>query len=488
MSRWLSVYHRLPYPLRVMAASARGYYLNYWRQGRSSEQLITEAHQRETWDSAAWKVWRDQRLRLLLERAATQVPYYRDYWSRRKDGEWARLENWPILKKDVLRENPGAFVADGCDRRRMFSEHTSGTTGKPLSVWWSRRTAQEWYALFEARARRWHGVSDRDRWVHIGGQLVTPFDQKRPPFWVWNFAMRQLYMSSYHLCPENISAYLDAMRRHRVRYMLGYSSSMYTLARLAEVNGLEAPRLAVVISNAEPLFAHQRETISRVFGCPVRETYGMTEIVCAASECEQGSLHIWPDVGVLEILEDDSDKPAEPGQPGRVVATGLLNMDMPLVRYEVGDRAVIDSTGSRCACGRGLPLLRSVEGRSDDTVLTPDGRTLGRITAVFKTDLPIQEAQVEQQSLCQLLVRIVPLDDYKEADGQSIIERLRERVGNTMAIRIELVDSIPRTANGKFRTVISRLSSEDRELAFRGQASDTRTGGLSGLSTSGERP
>src|SRR5690606_15018725 len=114
---------------------------------------------------------------------------------------WEYLENWPILEKEPLRENPRAFVADDCDIKTMFHEYTSGTTGKSLDLWWGRTTVRTWYSLFEARWRQWYSVNRHDRWAILGGQLITPVSQDHPPFWVWNRGMKQLYMSSYHLSP-----------------------------------------------------------------------------------------------------------------------------------------------------------------------------------------------------------------------------------------------------------------------------------------------
>jgi len=139
MPDWAKLYHRLPYPLRVLAVSARGYYLRWWRYGPETDCLVEEALERETWSLNRWKAWQEERLAYVLHRAATQVPYYRDQWQeRRRHGDrasWEVLANWPILKKEPLRANPRAFVADDCDVRRMFHLHTSGTTGTPLSLY-----------------------------------------------------------------------------------------------------------------------------------------------------------------------------------------------------------------------------------------------------------------------------------------------------------------------------------------------------------------
>jgi phenylacetate-CoA ligase len=400
-------------------------------------------------------------LAFVLHRAATQVPYYREQWSfRRRHGDrasWEYLENWPILNKEAIRSNPHAFVATDCNVRKMYHEHTSGTTGKALDLWWSKKTVRGWYALFEARTRRWNGVSLHDRWAILGGQLVTPVDQRRPPFWVWNVPMSQLYMSSYHLAPDLISHYLDALKRYRIRYLLGYTSSLYALAdallRQKRIDVLPH----VVLTNAEPVFPHQRKAIEAAFGCPVRETYGMAEIVAAASECQMGRLHLWPEVGWVEVI--DGNVPVEQGESGDLVCTSLLNLDMPLVRYRVGDRGALSASLGACSCGRTLPELASIEGRDEDVLYTMDGRKVGRLDPVFKMRLQVLEAQIIQEALDRIRVRYVPAPEFSSADAESIIERLCERLGPVQVI-LEELQEVPRTANGKFRAVICNLSPE----------------------------
>lgn len=460
--RLLKIYHYLPGPIRSVAASLRGIYLSSWRYGAETEDLVQEALERDTWTPERWKTWQDERLAYVLYRAATRVPYYREQWTKcRRQGtktSWEYLENWPILEKEYLRQNPTAFVADDCDVRRMFGEHTSGTSGKPLSLWWSKKTVRAWYALSEARIRIWNGVTRHDRWAILGGQLVVPFKQTRPPFWVWNAGLNQLYMSSYHLAASYTSAYFEAMHRYKVVYMFGYASSMYSLAQIALEKNIKAPQLKVAISNAEPLYQHQREIIGKVFGCPVRDTYGMAEIVCAASECHERNLHFWPEVGIIELSGDNEDSLVRPGQGGRLICTSLLNADMPLIRYEVGDRGMFGKESEHCACGRSLPLLEAIEGRVDDVIVTPDGRQLGRLDPVFKSDLPIREAQIIQENLGRIRLRFVPSSGYEERHGIAIVKRLRERVGDIQIV-LEQVDHIPRSSNGKFRGVISNVSS-----------------------------
>lgn len=454
----LKGYHSLPVPLRSVVASMRGWYLRSWRYGPETERLVEEAINRESWSSGQWKTWQEERIALVLHRAATQVPYYREQWAaRRRSGDrasWEYLQNWPILEKDTIRENAHAFVADDCDVRKMFHEQTSGSTGKPLSLWGSLQTVRTMAAWSEARIRDWNGVSRHNRWAMIAGQLVAPVSQRRPPFWVWNQGLNQLYMSSYHLAPDLMDSYLDAVSRYRVTYLYGYSSSLYALAQTALESGRMDLTMEVALTSAEPLYEYQREAISKAFNCPVRETYGMAEMVAMASECCEGRLHLWPEVGFVEIIKDGLPVPL--GTPGDLVCTGLLNADMPLIRYRVGDQGRLEPGSDICQCGRTLPVMGSVDGRIADILYTKDGRRVGRLSPVFKGDLAIREAQIIQESLNCVRVKVVATPGFASHHERVIVERLKERMGDVEVV-IEPVAEIPRGASGKFRSVVCRL-------------------------------
>ena len=468
----VGLYHALPPGLRQLAATLQGYRLSALRYGAKSDLLTVEALEREAWSPARWKTWQDERLGHILQRAVACVPYYREQWAeRRRRGDKASsdaIKDWPVLKKDALRQNPRAFLADGCLTPTMYPQHTSGTTGTPIHLWRSRESVRAWYALCEARWRRWYGLTRHDRWANIGGQLVVPLAQRRPPFWIWNAPMHQLYMSSYHLASDLIPFYFDALEKYRVKYILGYASSLHSLAVAAREQNFRL-QMEVVLTDSEPLYAHQRESISDVFQCPVRETYGMAEAAVAASECTAGKLHLWPEAGVLEVLDWDSDRPVPAGTTGRIVATGLLDPDMPLIRYETGDSGAVDPDEGQCECGRTLPRLLRVEGRNDDILWTKDGRPIGRLAPVFRGWLHIKEAQVVQLSLSSVVVRLAPAAGYSEADERLIADQLKDRLGD-IAVGFETLDFIPRERNGKFRAVVCQLSTEERQKLLDGKA------------------
>lgn len=453
------IFYRLPYFAQVWAASLAGYQREWRRYDASLEQRVEEILAREGWSAEQWQNWQSERLEQILDHAAKTVPFYSSFWmERRLHGDYAKhndLAKWPILTKKYLREHPKAFVSRESSFRNLHEEHTSGSTGTPLTLWRSNETEKAWYAVFEARLRRWYGVHHKTPWGIFGGQIIVPADRKKPPFWVWNHASQQLYLSVYHLSVDNSPAYAQAILRKGLEYILGYPSALAALAANCLKAGIDLPQMRAVFTNAEPLYDWQRSAIQAAFRCPVVNTYGLSEICCAAGECAHGTLHQWPEVGRIEILGLDSNQPARIGETGRLVCTGLLNLDMPLIRYEVGDLAS-ESLMPPCVCGRLLPAFRAIEGRSDDVLFTRDGRPIGRLDPIFKSDFDISEAQIIQREIDWIDVLLVPGKRFSEGDAQEIRQRVIERMG-AITVNIEMVQSIPRGPNGKFKMVVNEL-------------------------------
>lgn len=456
--RLREIYYRLPGWARSAAATAEGVRLNWWRWAKESEDLVAEAIERESWGAERWRSWQLEQLAERLDHAARKAPYYRQYWSsQRQRGDrrsWERLEHWPLLEKDTVRRFGAAFISEDESAGRYRMESTSGTTGTPVRLWRTRRTLIRSYAIYEARHRRWYGVSRGQPWAMAGCQLVADPASAEPPFWVWNAATRQLYVSSYHLAPEQTALSLAAIKKYRCRLAWGHPSSLALLAQ-GRGDGEGAPQLSCVVTNSEPLLARQRSLIEASFGCRAYETYGMVELVAAAGECPRGSLHWFPEFGYVEALGPDGE-PAL-GDTGEIVATSLLDADMPLIRYRTGDSVALGQPSEACCCGRGLPRLASIEGRKDDIVYAADGRPVTRLDPALKGALPIREAQIVQERLGELLVIVAPSGQWLGSHEAQIAGALRDRLGD-LDIRFETVSEIPRGPNGKFRGVVSRLA------------------------------
>lgn len=455
------VFVRLPYPLRVAAASAKGYRLRQQRYGPAFERQVQECLERDQWSTAWWHRWQQERLSPILCKAANTVPYYREMWAeRRRRGDNSpvdRLESWPVLEKEDVRSHARQFLANASDPARLLHEITSGTTGKPCDIWYSRDTVRAWYALHEARVRRGCGLTHGDRWALLAGKQVAPLSSDKPPFWVWNRGLNQLYLSSYHATAANAAHYANALRDHRVRYLIGYPSSLCSLAKGMERHGLRVPGLEFVFTQSEQLYQFQRQLLERVFQCPVRDTYGMSEMCAGAHECPRGSLHLWPEAGQVEVFENGL--PVPDGEQGDLVCTGLLNPDMPLIRYRIGDRGWLAPRDRPCACGSNLPVLGGVQGRISDSFLAPNGRVLSpnSMEAVFDRPLPLVEGQLIQETMTRVKVVYVPDRGFGAVHKRTIEGGIRELMGS-VEVTFSAVERLPRGPNGKVRVVVSSIA------------------------------
>lgn len=447
-------------------ASINAWKLDRQRYGREYQQIIDEIAEHDKWSAEKFLEYQSQQLCSLIQHAATKVPYYRKMFSEagidpKNITGPDDLQQLPILEKEVARSQPESLVDETLDRRRLLIGHTSGTTGTPLNLY---RDVWLNCAAFAYNEARWHAVTSMQRRVNpsvsLGGHLVAPVERTKPPFWVYNRRWKQLYMSSYHLSPKYLGYYVDELRKFKTDYIAGYPSSIYAIAQYIVENDLEPIAFKACFTTAETLFDYHREAIKEAFRCRTHNQYGCGEMVIFAAECPAGSMHLSPEFGIVEVV-DDEDKPVPDGQAGQLICTSLINRVQPFIRYRLGDFGALKA--GRCSCGSPLPLLGSIEGRTDEVLVTRDGRRFSRLGLVFKDIKGIVESQIIQNDYDKFIIRIVPGKDYIEAAGRNVATNLAQRVGKA-DIRVEIVDQIERTSAGKFKAVICNLPKRPASL------------------------
>lgn len=458
MSRQDDLYARLPRFAQHAAVSTFGATWAWARFGPGFRRALTEFEQRDIWEAAEWELWTHGAVRDLIAHASRHVPYYRDTYDRQelKAAQDGCLSELPLLDKDPLRADPERFVDPTFRPRRTRTFLTSGSSGTPIATIWSTPELRASMAIREARSARWAGTSFRYPRATFSGRMVEPDPESSGPFYRYNAVERQIYLSAFHLRPDTAKTYVDAFRRHHIQWATGYAVSFSLLAGFILDAGLEPLSLRAVVTTSEKLTDPMRERIAAAFGCPVFEEYAAVENCFFASECPEGSLHVSPDAGVVEILRPDGTT-ADPGEIGEVVTTGLLRRTQPLIRYRMGDLATWSIEG--CRCGRAMPVIGEVNGRVEDVVVGPDGRRLVRFHGVFVGMANVREAQVVQEAVDRFRVLVVPDRGFCAEDSSEIVERLRQRVGDVKVSVIE-TDSIPRTASGKFQAVVSEIKTD----------------------------
>ncbi|MEK7215059.1 MAG: phenylacetate--CoA ligase family protein, partial [Chloroflexota bacterium] len=233
-----------------------------------------------------------------------------------------------------------------------------------------------------------------------------------------------------------------------------YVTPMYHFARFLDARGIAGIEPRGIICSAEMLFDHQRDLIQRVFGCKVFNRYGGREAGDVAHECPAGTMHLNTENYYVEFLRDGI--PVEPGQPGEIVVTPLDLFGMPLLRYRVEDIGS-PATGS-CVCGRGLSGMAMVEGRVQDLITLPGGRSMpGEFFPHLFKDFPVRQFQVEQDRPDHAVLRLVRGEGFTENHLAYLLGKTREYTAGTLDVTVEFCESIPLTPTGKFRYTISHV-------------------------------
>jgi len=470
------VYSFLPIPLQNLGTSVKGWQLHRARYHSASFQQMAQTLARN--EQLSPEALTELQFSMFQEFAAyccARSPYYRNLWKTQgiQPGDIRRAEDIrliPVARKQDLRSRFDEFLTQAIGRQ-MTAVHTSGTTGSPLTVYFSADDIGRRYAFLD-RCRRWAGVGIGQKRASFTGRNLIPQRQTGPPFWRHNYPGNQLLFSSYHLSRQNLPAYVEALERFQPEIIDGYPSALHIVAdhilHGKNVCGVRRLRPRAILVSAETVFPHQRETIEAAFQAKLYNQYASSDGAPFVSECDHGQLHVHVDSGLIEIL-DDNGRPTPPGQVGQMVVTSFTTHVVPMLRFEIGDAAVPSERSTPCRCGLTFPVVEAIVGRSDDILCTPDRGLVGRMDTVFKSvPSTIIEAQIIQTSADTIVLRIVAdREAYKIEHGGKVVAEMRKKLGDVVIIRLEEVESIPRAPNGKLRAVVN-LCNDLLPSAFQG--------------------
>ena len=335
---------------------------------------------------------------------------------------------------------------------------SGGSSGEPLIFFMGKERKSHDVAA-KWRATRWWGVDIGDRELVVWGSPIELGAQD----WVRRVRdalLRSRLLPAFEMSEANLDRFVETIVGCRPAMLFGYPSSLSLIAQHAQRRQRDMRGLGIRVAfvTSEKLYDEQRRLISDVFGCPVANGYGARDAGFIAHECPHGSLHISAEDIVVETLRPDG-QPAAPGDAGEIVVTHMATGDFPFVRYRTGDVGVL---GRRpCACGRGLPVLEDVQGRTTDFVVARDGTVMHGLALIYTVrDLPgVERFRIEQVSLDLTVVRVVAGAAFDRAAEERIVRDFKARLGRTVDIRIEKVPTIEGEASGKFRYVVSHVQS-----------------------------
>lgn len=417
--------------------------------------------ERTQWlDAAELEALQLRRLRALLVEAGTHVPYYRRRFAEigfdpAQLHQLSDLQRLPLLGKAEVRAEPDAFRHDHA--KPLARQTTGGSSGTPFAfLIGNERISHDVAAKW--RATRWMGVDIGDPEIVLWGSPIELGSQDRLRL-LRDRLMRSTLLSAFEMTEANLDRYLATIRRVRPKMLFGYPYSLAHLAGHAERRGIAMDDLGIraAFVTSEYLYPHQRERISRVFGCKVANGYGGRDAGFVAHECAAGGMHITAEDIIVETL-DAAGQPTPPGVAGEITVTHLATRDYPFIRYRTGDVGVLDDR--RCSCGRGLPLLKEIQGRTNDFLIATDGTPMpcGAFTYLVRELSGVESFQVVQESLEHTRIALVTGPGFKPDAATQLAEGFRRRLGQSVNIEVSQVAEIPAQASGKFRYIMSKVS------------------------------
>ncbi|MES2298303.1 MAG: AMP-binding protein [Pseudomonadota bacterium] len=425
-----------------------------------THRLRLGMEQSQWWSQAQLHGMRLERLRALLLHAQSQVPHYRDLFARigfdaAKVDSLECLHRLPILDKDTMRAGAQRFQSAQADRLKQFS--TGGSNGEPLRFQLgTERIAHDVAAKW--RATRWWHVDIGDRELVIWGSAIELKAQDRLRT-LRDGVFRTRLLPAFDLSAARLDRFLARLRKFRPAMMIGYPSAMSLMARHATARriALDDLGIRVAFATAERLYDDQRAQIEQVFGCPVANGYGGRDSGFIAHECPSGGMHITAEDVIVEIV-DPAGRALPIGQSGQIVVTHLATRDFPFIRYATGDIGALSHRA--CPCGRTLPLLEQIEGRSTDFVHASDGRVMHGLALIYiLRELPqIRAFKIVQESVDQTRVLVVATPSLPATVKATIETGFKARLGAQVRVLIDEVGSIAPEASGKFRYVVSHVT------------------------------
>ena len=406
-------------------------------------------------------------LKQFLQDIGQQVPFYRAHFAATHFDPAAMesvadLAQLPLLTKADIRTNTESMKATGHGPLTRYN--TGGSSGEPL-IFYTGLARKSHDVAAKWRATRWWGVDIGDPELVVWGSPIELGAQDRVRR-LRDTLLRSRLLPAFEMSAAKLDHFVAQIRATRPAMLFGYPSSLSLIARHAHTRGVRLDDLGVrvVFVTSERLYDEQRQAISSAFACPVANGYGARDAGFIAHECPAGSLHVSAEDIVVETVRSDGTAAAA-RESGEIVVTHLATRDFPFVRYRTGDVGVLG--GARCACGRGLPVLREIEGRTTDFVVAQDGTVMHGLALIYTLrDLPgVERFKIEQLSLACTLVRVVAGPHFGAADEERIRRDFKARLGAEVEVRIERVAEIAAEASGKFRYVSSRVTLPQTEPA-----------------------
>ncbi len=381
------------------------------------------------------RAFTEQRLQSVL-RAAANTTYGRAFRGK-------PLPEWPLLSKERVRGHEEEFLT----RPKWLTSQgsTGGTAGIPLRLYRSLQSICYEQATYDYPLLK-RGMNPLKVRIAIlrGDNIKDPSDME-PPFWKFAANGRKLIFSSNHLCARTVKHYYGMLREFAPDCLFAYPTSLEALCSLMAQYDLSL-RIPLVIATSEAMSVEARLLAQRVLNAEVLHSYGAGERVAFAWSERPAEYFMFAGYGWVELIPLQAE---ESTVTYEIVGTGLWNLAMPLVRYQMGDLIVLPKEVNPEAVRWGIQPFAGVLGRQSDYLVSPEGVRLMGIDHFPREVDNVLRMQVIQPAPDFVRILVIPAEGFSEQNVAQIMSNVKRKLPATMRVQLELVEELVKTPTGK---------------------------------------
>jgi len=414
----------------------------------------------QKWSRKRLDAYQDRMLIKVVNHAAKNVPYYRNLFRElkfdpRKFRGRQDMHQIPLLDKETLRTRQNEFIAENAAKYGINWDSTSGSSGTPLHLIIDNSTKAHKLAAV-LRSYQWAGYLPWKKAFSIQSYTFgNPEDISKHYRFVnlWRFNSRLL-------SKETAFEIIKMINDIKPKIFIGYPFSILMLSRFAKEQGLTIHPVEAIVTAGETLSEQRRKLLEDAYNCKVFDFFSLHEDVSIITECKYQTKHICEDFAYNEIVDEHGEDASSRGI-GELVGTGFYNYAMPLIRYKIGDTAIINNGNSSCKCGRRFRTVREIVGRQNDYVETPDGRFIGNVLEhAVDNAKGVILSQCVQDGVDHVYINLIVDETFNDESVEAFESGLRKRLGDEIKIDFRQVSELERNKSGKTPFIMSKIGHE----------------------------
>ena len=434
--------------------------LRYGKVFCEYQKLLSES---KLWTPEKITEYQWSKINKILDHAYQNVPYYNLLFEeqniRLKDIQsFEDFKRIPFLTKDIIRNNLNSLTARNLNKSKFLYVNTGGSSGVPLGLYYQKGTTRSKELAFLLEIWKQAGYQFGDRIAVLRGNVI--YSLKKNKFWQYDPIKNRMILSSFHMIKENLSKYIDQIRRFEPRFLHVYPSSLSILANyIKEKNVRNFPTIKAIFTSSESLFEWQAELFKNVFNCKVIDLYGATEAAIFAANCPiTNNYHIFPEYGYAELIDNQGNDITEENVIGELVGTSFDNYVMPIIRYRTDDYALL-CREKECPCGKNFMSLKKIIGRKQEFFIDKTGSIITFTCAddaLWKIKEKISAYQYIQYNPGKVILHLEQKATLNKADFEAVRKDFLSFYPR-FDVEIKLVKYIDRTKTGKFQYLVQKI-------------------------------